>query len=101
MTDENYVALFLVWDPNDTDGCYYCADPRRDVSSHHLNIRIVGTLEEVIEEAEEYYHEHFECDDDYDEDFEINSAEELDEFWEANGYAMTSFCVNKKAIMEA
>lgn len=101
MNDENYVALFLVWDPNGEDACYYCADPRQDVSSHQLNIRIVGTLDEVIEEAEEYYHEHFECEDDYDENFEINSAEELDEFWEANGYAMTSFCVSKKAIMEA
>lgn len=101
MTDKDYVTLYLVWDPNDGDGCYYWDDPRLDVSSHHLNIRIVGTLDEVIEEAEEYYHEHFEGKLDYDEDFKINSIEELNEFWEATGYAMTSFCVNKKAIMEA
>lgn len=99
--DNEYITLYLVWNPNDEDVCYCWDDPRLDVSSHHLNIRIVGTLDEVIEEAEEYYHEQFECDDDYDEDFEINSAEELDEFWEENGYAMTSFTVNKKAIMEA
>jgi hypothetical protein len=99
MTDKDYVALFLVWNPNDGDACYYCGDPSLDVSSHQLNIRIVGTLNEVIEEAEEYYHEHFECDDDYDEDFKIDSAEELDEFWEANGYAMTSFIVNKKSLL--
>lgn len=99
MTENDYVALFLVWNPDNEDACYYWDDPRLDASSHHLNIRIVGTLDEVIEEAEEYYHEHFECDDDYDENFEINSAEELDEFWEANGYAMTSFCVSKKALL--
>lgn len=99
--DNDYITLYLVWDPNDGDDCYYCDNPRLDICSHQLNIRIVGTLKEVIEEAEEYYHEHFECDDDYDENFKINSAEELNEFWEANGYAMTSFCVNKKAIMEA
>ena len=101
MTDKNYVDLFLVWDPNNEDACYYCDDPHLDVNSHHLNIRIVGTLDEVIEEAEEYYHEHFECEYDYEEDFKIKSAEELNEFWEANGYAMTSFIVNKKSIMEA
>ena len=60
---------------------------------NQLNIRIVGTLEEVIDEAEEYYHEHFECEEDYDEDFEIETVEDLDEFWKANGYAMTSFIV--------
>ena len=101
MEDKDYVALFLVWNPDGGDSYYCWDDPRLDVSSHQLNIRIVGTLKEVIEEAEEYYHEHFECEDDYDENFKINSAEELDEFWEANGYAMTSFIVSKKAIMEA
>ena len=101
MEDKDYVALFLVWNPDGGDSYYYCDDPRENISSHQLNIRIVGTLKEVIEEAEEYYHEHFECEDDYDENFKINSAEKLDEFWEANGYAMTSFIVSKKAIMEA
>ena len=90
------IALFLVWNPNDEE-CYY-NDPREDLINQ-LNIRCVGTLEQVIEEAEEYYHEHFECEEDYDENFEINSAEELDEFWDANGYAMTSFIVGLEGLL--
>lgn len=88
------VELFLVWNPDGNSyGSYYNDSLREPILEHQLNIRIVGTLEEVIDEAEEYYHEHFECEEDYDEDFEIETVEELDEFWNANGYAMTSFIV--------
>ena len=95
-----YITLYLVWDPNDTDtGCYY-SNPKDNIPSY-LSVYCIGNLETVIGVAEEYYHEHFECDDDYDENFKINSAEELNEFWEANGYAMKVIEVHKKAIMEA
>lgn len=92
--NKKQVELFLVWNPDgNLYGSYYNDSLREPILEHQLNIRIVGTLEEVIDEAEEYYHEHFECEEDYDEDFKIETVEELDEFWEANGYAMTSFTV--------
>lgn len=40
----------------------------------------------VIDDATRFYHEHFTMDDDYDENWEVNSFEQAIEFWECNGY---------------
>lgn len=42
--------------------------------------------QEVIEDANRYYHEHFIMDEDYNENFEIVSFKQSIDFWEANGY---------------
>lgn len=42
--------------------------------------------EEVIKDANRYFHEYFFKDGDYDVNFKIKNFEEALVFWEANGY---------------
>ena len=44
------------------------------------------TKEEVIEDAQRYYHEYFFKDNDYNVNFEIKTFAQAVEFWKANGY---------------
>lgn len=54
------------------------------------------TLQDVIEDATRYYHEHFTMDEDYDEDFEVKTAKHAFEFWKANGYEILNTLPNKE-----
>ena len=40
----------------------------------------------VIDDATRFYHEHFNQEDDYDENWEVKTFEQALEFWECNGY---------------
>ena len=53
-----------------------------------LIVDTYATKTEVIRDATRYYHEHFDNDEDYNEDFAVGSFKHALEFWEANGYSI-------------
>lgn len=46
-----------------------------------------GTEEDIISEANEYYHFHFETEPDYEPDFKLTTIEEALDFWITNGFS--------------
>ena len=50
-------------------------------------------IAELVDEATRYYHEHFNMNEDYEDNFEVLTYSQALEFWEANGYEI---CMIKK-----
>lgn len=53
-----------------------------------LIVDTYATKTEVIRDANRYYWDHFNQDEDYDENFAVGSFKHALEFWEANGYSI-------------
>lgn len=47
------------------------------------------TKEDLIADATRFYHEHFNLDEDYNENFEVKTYEQALDFWQANGYSIS------------
>ena len=60
---------------------------RYDIENEHISLTDTYVNEQdVINDATRFYHEHFSIDNDYDENFEVTTFEQAEDFWLANGY---------------